>query len=226
MFDNTRYPLRRIVAIAMLAWLATTPSMSVAAAPPDGEDPPITVAATRHIRLGCAAALTGLVSDTFQTLERFPGHVATDFLPPATADSDVYVIIVKFDRTSHDLQWLKSPERARWLEHVARVTEGDPQYQVQSGLQAWVTLPGEPGEQLPEKYKTVTVTWLSVLPLALTLSSAIGPLMVGWDMVSRTALMTGVLVSTLNYGVLPVTTWLFHDWLHPTPRECQADQPA
>ena len=86
-----------------------------------------------------------------------------------------------------------------WLERVAQFTEGAPQYQYHPGLEAWVTLPDEPGGRSPEKYKTVAVTWLAIYPLALGVSTAIAPITAGWSPVADTALLTGIVVPTLGY---------------------------
>ncbi len=187
----------------------------------NAEDAPITVVVVRHARPGCTALFERLIHDTFQVRNRTPGHLSTDFLRPTEPNSTAYTIIFKFDRMSHYQQWLDSPERVVWLERMAQFTEGPPQYQYHSGLEAWVTLPDEPGFRSPEKYKTVAVTWLGIYPLVLGVATVISPVTIGWPSAATTALLTGVVVPALGYGVMPVMTWLFRDWLYPPAPECQ-----
>ena len=188
----------------------------------DAEDAPITVVVVRHARPGCAAVFEKLVHDMFKIRNQIPGHLSTDFVRPTEPNSTAYTIIFKFDRMSHYQQWLDSPERVVWLERVAQFTEGAPAYQYHPGLEAWVTLPDEPGGRSPDKYKTVAVTWLAIYPLALGVSTVIAPITTGWSPVAGIALLTGIVVPTLGYGLMPVITWLFRDWLYPPAPECQS----
>jgi antibiotic biosynthesis monooxygenase (ABM) superfamily enzyme len=190
--------------------------------PGGGEDAPITVVVVRHARLGCAAVFERLIHDTFQVRNKTPGHLSTDFLRPTEPGSNAYTIIFKFDRMSHYQQWLDSPERVVWLQRMAQFTEGAPQYQYHPGLEAWVTLPDEPGFHSPDKYKTVAVTWLGIYPLALGVSTLVAPALLNWPTAAATAVTTGIIVPALGYGVMPVMTWLFRDWLYPPAPECKA----
>ncbi len=209
------------------AWAGVTPVPSDLVTPPaqagDTTDAPITVVVVRHARRGCAAVFEQLIHDTFQVRNKIPGHVSTDFLRPTEPGSTAYTIIFKFDRMSHYQQWLDSPERVVWLDRMARFTEGPPQYQYHTGLEAWVTLPDEPGFRSPEKYKTVAVTWLAIYPLVLGVSTALAPVTIGWPSAAATALVTGIVVPTLGYGIMPVMTWLFQGWLYPPLPECRTD---
>lgn len=213
----------RLVLVAGSLLAAHAPP--VHAGPADGtaaaaEDVPITVVVVRHARPGCTAVFEKLIHDTFQVRNKTPGHLSTDFLRPTEPGGTAYTIIFKFDRMSHYQQWLDSPERTVWLERMAQYTEGPPQYQYHPGLEAWVTLPDEPGFRSPEKYKTVAVTWLGIYPLALGVSTAVAPFIVGWPSPAAVAVTTGIIVPALGYGVMPVMSWLFRDWLYPPEPAC------
>lgn len=188
----------------------------------EADDTPITVVVVRHARPGCAAVFERLIHDTFEVRNRTPGHLSTDFLRPAEPGSNAYTIIFKFDRMSHYRQWLASPERAVWLDRMAEYTEGPPQYQYHTGLDAWVGLPGEPAARSPEKYKTVAVTWLAIFPLVVGVSTALAPVTAGMPSVAATALTTAIVVPALGYGLMPVMTWAFRDWLYPPAPECRS----
>lgn len=196
------------------------PAAASAVPPADGADTPVTVVVVRHARRGCTAVFEKLIRDTFEVRNRTPGHLSTDFLRPSDPGSTAYTIIFKFDRLSHYQLWLDSAERAVWLERMAKYTEGPPQYQYHTGLEAWVTLPDEPGFRSPEKYKTVAVTWLAIFPLVLGVSSLVGPVVSGWPAAAATALTTGIVVPVLGYGVMPVMSWAFRDWLYPQEPGC------
>lgn len=188
-------------------------------------DPPVTVVVTRFARRGCEKSLEALWRDMIPVRNRFPGHLGSDIILPSGAFDSSYHMLFRFDHESHYQAWAHSPERAEWLRKVDAMTTGEPQYQYENSLGAWVTLPEQQG-RTPEKYKTTTVTWLAIVPLVAGVTLVATPLIAPAPLLVRTAVITGVVVPALSYVVMPPMTWLFRDWLYPPDPVCTAANPA
>ena len=210
------------VAAAQPVSLAGSPGTPMADQAAAADDPPTTVVVTRFVRRGCEQVFERLWQQMVPVRARMPGHLGTDFIRPAGPFDGAYHMIYRFDRASHYQAWLHSPEREVWLKRVDAVTEGQPSYQFVNGLEAWVTPPGRAGGPLPAKYKTTVVTWLAIFPLVLGIGAAVNPLAAGLSVVTRTALVTAIVVPALGYLVMPPMTWLFQDWLYPPAPACPA----
>ncbi|MBI1208009.1 MAG: hypothetical protein GC191_12065 [Azospirillum sp.] len=193
---------------------------SQAAPSQSSEDPPLSIVVTRYPKRGCEMVLEELWQQLAPVRGGYPGHLSSDFIRPAGRAGGGYHMIYRFDHASHYQAWLDSAERAAWLARLDRVTEGKPEYQHVTGLEAWVTPSGRSDGRLPERYKTTAVTWLAIFPLVLGVGAAVNPLTVGFSTFARTALVTGIVVPAMGYLVMPAMTWVFQDWLYPPAPQC------
>jgi len=97
---------------------------------------------------------------------------------------------------------------------AAEVTLGEQEQEILSGLETWFTLPG--GEALvpPPKYKMMVVVFISIFPLSLLLGYGIRPFISELHIISQSAIMSLILVLLMTYIVMPLTSKVFHRWLH------------
>jgi uncharacterized protein len=65
------------------------------------------------------------------------------------------------------------------------------------------------------RYKLAVVTWIGVYPLITFLLAVTGPATETWPLPLRTLLLTGLMVPTMTWLVLPRLTRLFRRWLAP-----------
>ena len=154
-----------------------------------------------------------VMSGTTKDAMTFEGHLGANILRPTSAD-DYYRIVFKFDSMRNYLAWEVSEIREQWLQRYAEVTLGEQEQEILSGLETWFTLPG--GEALvpPPKYKMMVVVFISIFPLSLLLGYGIRPFISELHIISQSAIMSLILVLLMTYIVMPLTSKVFHRWLH------------
>jgi antibiotic biosynthesis monooxygenase (ABM) superfamily enzyme len=127
-------------------------------------------------------------------------------------------MVYRFDTCEHLRAWEESAEQARLVSTANRYTQGDPRYDVLTGLEAWFTLPAQPGMRPPKRAKMTVVTWLGIFPLVylygVVFNWILPPAAPG---IARVFAVTALVVPTMSYVVAPRLTKLFKNWLYPAP---------
>ena len=88
-------------------------------------------------------------------------------------------------------------------------------------MEVWISPPGEPDYRSPPKYKTIALNYVSLYPVYFVMRWALMPVTAGWDPVTAVALRTGIAVVLAGYGVMPLISRTFRDWLFPPELACQ-----
>lgn len=165
----------------------------------------------RRARPGCAPAYEALVSAMFASARQFPGYLSAELIPPADADGE-YQIVQRF-ATMADLEhWQDSAERAEWMERIARVADGDPQYRLLHGLEAWFG-PVVAPTRVPPRWRLTVVSWLGIFPTVALLLGFVAPLMADWPFLLRVAAITAMVAVLMSYLIMPRLTRWFGWWL-------------
>jgi antibiotic biosynthesis monooxygenase (ABM) superfamily enzyme len=125
--------------------------------------------------------------------------------------------VYRFDTAQHLRAWLDAPEHAAWLQRAEPHVLGPLHRQVLTGLEAWFTLPTQPGAPPPPRYKMAILTWVTIFPLITLLVVATAPLLGRLPLVVRLAVTTLVTVSLMTWVVMPRVTRLLGRWLYPDP---------
>ena len=162
----------------------------------------------RRAKAGCTRAYEELVRSMFEEATRFPGYLSADLIPPASPDGE-YQLIQRF-ATEADLErWNKSAERATWLERLRPVAEGDPEYRLLTGLDAWFAPPAIPVSTPPPRWRMTVVSWLGIFPTVASLLFFISPLLAPLPFLLRTAIFTVMVALLMSYIVMPrLTRWM------------------
>jgi uncharacterized protein len=167
----------------------------------------------RRAKAGCNAAYEALIMGMFEQMKKMPGFLGAELVPPRAPDSD-YQIITKFKTQEDFAAWDTSAERRQWHERVRVVADGDPEYRVLTGLEAWFSLPEMPSGAKPSRSKMALLTWLGIWPTASAFLYFLGPYLEAWPYLARTAVVTGLVVLVMTYLLMPrLTAWL-RTWLH------------
>ena len=74
--------------------------------------------------------------------------------------------------------------------------------------------PGRPPG--PPRYKLAFLTWVSAYTVITLILALLGPAMASWPLAVRTLLISGAMVITLTWVVMPRLTRLFGGWLRPS----------
>ena len=68
----------------------------------------------------------------------------------------------------------------------------------------------------PPRLKMALASWTGIYPQITTVFWLFGRWLVEFPLPLRTLVLTGVLVPTMAYAVMPQVTWLLRRWLYPT----------
>ena len=180
-----------------------------------GEDPPVTAVASRRVKPGREEEFEDWVSGLLAAANEFPGYLGSEVLRPARPGDDEYRVVFRFDHASNLERWEASEERRRLLREVRPLLHEEEKVHVLTGLETWFTLPSEPGEPAPPRYKMAVVTWLAVFPLITAIFLVFQPVLSQLPFVLRTMVLTLTMVTLMTYVVMPRMTRLFSFWLYP-----------
>ena len=169
---------------------------------------PSTLLVLRKVRLGHEAAFEAWLRGVIEVSSKFPGHLGATVIRPGPGRPE-YVLLVRWS-TADDLRGWRSSESCReWLERVAPLTESVDARELH-GLEAWFDLPGRPP---PARWKMALLTLVAIYPLVLLFNVALGPALQELALPLRVALMSGMLVPTMTWVVMPALTRSFARWL-------------
>ena len=162
----------------------------------------------RRARPGCERAYEEVVAAMFAAARQFPGYVAAELIPPEQTGGE-YQIIQRF-ATAADLErWNASAERADWLRRLAPVAEGDPEYRLLTGLDAWFGPIEIPVMKPPPRWRMTVVSWMGIFPTVAVLLYFVAPLLAPLPFLLRTAIFTGIVALLMAYVVMPrLTRWM------------------
>lgn len=180
-----------------------------------GEDPPVTVVASRRVKPGREQEFEEWVSGILGAAAEFPGYLGSNVIRPSESGDNEFQIVFKFDHASNLKRWEKSQERRLWLRKSRDLLLEEEKVRVLTGLETWFTLPSRPGEPSPPRYKMAIVTWLAVFPLATAIFAITQPVLGGLPTVLRKLVFTLTMVTLMTYVIMPRMTRLFSFWLYP-----------
>ena len=162
----------------------------------------------RRAKPGCGPAYEALVRAMFDDARRYPGYITAELIPPATPAGE-YQIIQRF-ATAADLErWNNSPERAAWLEKLSHVGEGEPEYRLLHGLEAWFAPADLPVAKPPARWRLTIVSWMGIFPTVALLLAFVAPSLEPLPFLLRTAFITALVAALMSYVVMPrLTRWM------------------
>ena len=145
-------------------------------------------------------------------MKTFPGFVSADVIPPASEGGD-YQVVTKYATEADIQRWDDSEVHADWMRRLETVAEGAPAYRVITGLEAWFSPEVVPATVNPPRWRMTLVTWLGIYPTVSAFIWFVGPLLGFLPFLLRTAVLTGLIVLTMTYVVMPrLSRWL-KPWL-------------
>ncbi len=177
-------------------------------------DTPITVVIHRIVRKGHEADFEQWIRDVGKVVQDFPGLLGTNIITPSDPASREYIIIFRFDSYDHLLFWERSAERRAWLAVAQPWIEGEVKVRKISGLEYWFSVPEKPGTPPPPRWKMVAITWLALFPVVLVLPPLLLTLIGTLPYPMPPFFVTGAMVLTMTYLVMPLMTRLFRRWLY------------
>jgi antibiotic biosynthesis monooxygenase (ABM) superfamily enzyme len=166
----------------------------------------------RKAKPGCEEAYEALIRAMFTDASQFPGYLSAQLITPETPGGE-YQILQGF-ATEADLEcWNVSPQRALWHERLRAVAEGDPEYRLLTGLDAWFAPTATPASRPPPKWRMTVVSWLGIYPTVSLLLWLVAPLLASWPFLIRTAVFTALVALAMSYLVMPRLSRWMAGWL-------------
>lgn len=177
-------------------------------------DQPVTVIVTRRPKPGMEKAFEEYITGITQAAIQHEGHLGTNVFRPSGPKEKDYNIIFKFDRRSHLDEWENSEERLQWR-NVAKNVSEKPSREIITGLETWFSLPSQPVNLPPPRYKMAVVIWIGIFSLVSVVSALIGNYIADFPLLVRTFSISIIVVPLMTFFVMPFLTRLFSGWLYP-----------
>jgi len=162
----------------------------------------------RHAKPGCEVAYEAMVRGMFKEAMSFPGFLSAELITPESPGEE-YQIIQRFATESDLDRWNASEERMVWLERLRPLTDGEPEYRLLNGLDAWFSPTVIPATAHPPKWKMTIVSWLGIFPTVALLLAFVAPLLTDLHFMFRTAIFTAIVAVMMSYLVMPrISRWM------------------
>ena len=89
------------------------------------------------------------------------------------------------------------------------VAEGDPEYRLLTGLDAWFAPTVLPTSKPPVRWRMTVVSWLGIFPTVAALLWFVAPLLAPLPFLVRTAIFTALVAVAMSYLVMPrLSRWM------------------
>jgi uncharacterized protein len=179
------------------------------------DNQPVTTVFSQKVKPGREEGFEVWAKGIANAAQQFEGYRGVTILRPQDRVDLEYVIILQFDCYAHLRQWLDSDIRQDWIDRSYPLVEKPQTVQILTGLETWFTLPHQPMQRPPAKYKMAILTTLSVFTLVNVYSSLLSGLLIGLPVLLRSLIVMILVVFSLTYVVMPRLTKLFRVWLFP-----------
>lgn len=176
-------------------------------------DGPVHIAITRRVRAERAGEFEAALRNFVARSMAAPGTSGVHMLFPPPGSTE-YGVLRSFASAGQRDAFYQSAVYEHWLEEIAPLVEGKPEFRELSGLEAWFR---DPHASPPPRWKMALLTWLAVWPVSMLVPAVLVPLLVGR---LHSALVSGLvaagIVFVLTWVAMPLLVKVTHGWLHPT----------
>lgn len=183
---------------------------------PPPEDSSVTVVVRRRTKPGCEVTFESAMQEFIAFALASPGNRGIHVLRSDQANPREYTVVDRFNDAGARKAFTSSDCYKEWMLRLKELTEGDPHIEEMGGLSGWFTLPDKPHAKPPTKPKMALVTFLGVYPLTALLPPFFKKLLPAWHPLLLNVLVTGLVVASLTWVVMPFLTKLFRRWLFPS----------
>jgi antibiotic biosynthesis monooxygenase (ABM) superfamily enzyme len=172
---------------------------------------PVHVAITRRIKPGREQEFQAALKEFFaKSLAQSGVRGAAVLVPPPGSSSMEYGILRSFASAAERDTFYTSPLYVEWKKRVAPLSEGEPDIRELRGLEAFF----RDNSAVPTpRWKMAIATYLGVVPVIMTLSLTLGPLIRSWNFVLNNLVFNACVVVLLTWVVMPLITGALQGWL-------------
>lgn len=166
----------------------------------------------RKAKIGCETAYEALVRGMFDEARKFPGYLSAELIPPETPSGE-YQIVQRFAHLDDLERWNSSNERATWMSRLNAVAEGEPDYRLLHGLDAWFGPAAVPVVKPPARWRLTLLSWCGIFPTVAVLLGLVAPYLASLPFLVRTAILTALVAILMSYVIMPKLTRWAGNWL-------------
>ncbi|HEY1109413.1 MAG TPA: hypothetical protein VGE76_12290 [Opitutaceae bacterium] len=172
---------------------------------------PLHVAITRRARPGCEVELEHALREFLKASFAHPAVSGANLLLPAPGSgSREFGILRTFRDERERAEFYRSPLFLAWDAEAQRLTEGEPQHRELHGLEGWFRGAARP----PARWRMALVTFAGVYPLTSLLPPLFGRVLQPLHPLLINVVVTGLIVVSLTWLIMPVLTRVLRGWLH------------
>jgi uncharacterized protein len=180
-------------------------------------DAPVTVDVVLQVKPNCSEEFEQILTEMIAAAKMFEGHLGVNVFRSSDPVNLEYRLVFKFDRLSHFRQWESSEVRLGYLSRINRLTIDSGQFQILTGLESWFTLSTRGAIVPPPRYKIFILTWVTIFILINLINQLLVPYLTVLPQPLPTLIVSGLMVFTMTYIIMPRITKLFRTWLYPNP---------
>lgn len=152
---------------------------------------------------------------TVEEAIRFPGHLGITVLKPPRGAPLEYKLLVRFDSQAHLDHWLESAAAKRCYARIAAHEARPARLERATGLEAWFETPlSAATAPVPPRRKIALATWMASFPVITFWSVLLHPWLGDAPLLLRALVLSGLMVVSLTYVVMPWVTKRLARWLY------------
>lgn len=175
----------------------------------------VTRIARRRAKNGHEAEYETLVREMFQYMRSHRGFLGAELIPPQEPGGE-YQVVVNFASEADLAGWDACQARADVHARMREVAEAEPDYRRLSGLEAWFAPAVVPATMHPPRARMAFVTWMGIFPTVSLVLWLIEPLLRPYvPFLPKVAMLTGLIVVTMTWVVMPRLTRVMRGFLNP-----------
>ncbi len=175
---------------------------------------PVTVTVRRRVKPGADQAYRAWLDRLTTAAHGLPGYLGAEFHPPVPG-SRIYTSVFRFASLAELETFERSPLRAKALEEVATLVDGDAVWDRMTGLEFWFEPPHGTRVPQPSPHRMALLLIAVVFVLVLALNLILGPLMTGWSLPLRIFVTVTLQVILMTYVIMPRLTRALARWIYP-----------
>ncbi|MDO8315569.1 MAG: antibiotic biosynthesis monooxygenase [Rugosibacter sp.] len=178
----------------------------------NSESQPVRRIVYRRAKPNRGPAFEELVRGMGAEMRNYKGFLGAEIIPPETAQGE-YQFIFRWASQKDLNVWDASAAHAQWLQRLGDVAEGDPEYRLLSGFEAWFSPAAIPGVKTPSRLKMAFISWIGIFPTVVLLQVTIAPLISAWHPLLQIAAFSALMIILMTWLVMPGLTRLFRPLL-------------
>lgn len=178
----------------------------------NSETQPVRRIVYRRAKPNRGPAFEELVRGMGAEMKNYTGFLGAEIIPPETSQGE-YQFIFRWASQKDLNVWDASKAHAEWLQRLGDVAEGDPEYRLLSGLEAWFFPAAIPGVKTPSRLKMAFISWLGIFPTVVLLQVTFAPLISRWHPLLQVAAFSALMIVLMTWVVMPGLTRLLRPLL-------------